>query len=144
MRAAKRAVLYLHTTRFDGLTFNCRMSHVPQGYADADFANQLSNRRSTSGRIIMLFGAAVMWSSRQHDDAPGRGTTVRQLVGKVCVCITLRDMGHSTVERETIETGGMEVRHSTFGRAHVTVGRVRQVSTQLVCYERNVWSTTVG
>ena len=66
MRAAKRAVQYLHTTRYDGLNYDRRMSHVPQGYADADFANQLSNRRSTSGRVIMLNGASVMWASRQQ------------------------------------------------------------------------------
>jgi hypothetical protein len=66
MRAAKRAASYLYTTRYDGLNFDRRMSHVPQGFADADFANQLSNRRSTSGRVIMLYGAAVMWSARQQ------------------------------------------------------------------------------
>ena len=42
------------------------MNGTPQAYADADFANQLSNRRSTSGRFIMLYGAAVMWASRQQ------------------------------------------------------------------------------
>ena len=66
MRAAKRAVQYLYCTRYDGITFDHRMSRSPQAYADADFANQLSNRRSTSGRVIMLYGAAIMWSSRQQ------------------------------------------------------------------------------
>ena len=42
------------------------MSHEPIAYCDADFANQLSNRRSTTGRVIMLYGAAVIWSSRQQ------------------------------------------------------------------------------
>ena len=66
MRAAKRCVQYLYHTRYDGLTYDRRMSGTPQAYADADFANQLSNRRSTSGRAIMLYGAVVMWSSRQQ------------------------------------------------------------------------------
>jgi hypothetical protein len=66
MRAAKRAVQYLYTTRYDGLTFDRRMSGTPQAYADADFASQLSNRRSTSGKVILLYGAAIMWSSRQQ------------------------------------------------------------------------------
>ena len=66
MRAAKRCVQYLYTTRHEGLNYDRRKNHSPQGYADADFANQLSNRRSTSGRVIMMYGAAIMWSSRQQ------------------------------------------------------------------------------
>ena len=42
------------------------MSATPQAYADADFANQLSNRRSTSRRATLLYGAVVMWPSRQQ------------------------------------------------------------------------------
>ena len=57
MRAAKRCVQYLYCTRYDGLMYDRRMSATPQAYADADFANQLSNRRSTSGRAILLYGA---------------------------------------------------------------------------------------
>ena len=66
MKAAKRAVQYLYTTRYHGVTYDRRMNRVPQAYADADFANQLSNRRSTSGCVIMWHGAAIMWSSRQQ------------------------------------------------------------------------------
>ena len=66
MRAAKRCVQYLYDTRHEGLNYDRRKNHSPQGYADADFANQLSNRRSTSGRVIMMYGAAIMWSSRQQ------------------------------------------------------------------------------
>jgi hypothetical protein len=66
MKAAKRVAQYLYTTRFDGLTFDRRCSAEPVGYADADFANQLSNRRSTTGRLILMYGSAVCWSSRQQ------------------------------------------------------------------------------
>ena len=63
---AKRVVQYLYTTRYDGLTFDRRSCSTPIGYADADFANQLSNRRSTTGKAILLYGSAVVWSSRQQ------------------------------------------------------------------------------
>ena len=66
MRAAKRAAQYLYTTRYDGFTFDRRCSNQPTGYADADFANQLSNRRSTTGRIVMLYVSAIVWSLRQQ------------------------------------------------------------------------------
>ena len=66
MRAAKRCAQYLYTTRYDGVTYDRRMSHQPIAYCDADFANQITNRRSTSGKAIMLYGAAVLWSSRQQ------------------------------------------------------------------------------
>jgi hypothetical protein len=66
MRAAKRVVQYLYTTRYDGLTFDRRSCSTPIGYADADFANQLSDRRSTTGKAILLYGSADVWSSRQQ------------------------------------------------------------------------------
>ena len=66
MRAAKRCVQYLYTTRHKGLNFDRRKNQSPQAFADADFANQLYNRRSTSGRVIIMYGAALMWSSRQQ------------------------------------------------------------------------------
>ena len=48
------------------LSTDVRCHSQPIGYAEADFANQISNRRSTTGRKVMLYGSAIVWSSRQQ------------------------------------------------------------------------------
>ena len=37
------------------------------GYTDADFANDIDTRKSTSGFIFMLAGAAISWRLKQQD-----------------------------------------------------------------------------
>ena len=66
LRAARRVLHYLHTTRHDGLFYDSRLVSDLQAYTDADYAYQLDNRRSVSGRVMMLHGAAVMWTSKQQ------------------------------------------------------------------------------
>jgi hypothetical protein len=64
-RAAQRVLRYLSCTRSRALTF--RRSPAPFefiGYSDADWAGDKGNRRSTSGVIFMLGGAAVMWKCK--------------------------------------------------------------------------------
>jgi hypothetical protein len=62
--AVKRIFRYLQGTlqfklHFGGLT--------PQGlvrYCDADWANDLEDRRSTTGFVFMMGGGAISWSSK--------------------------------------------------------------------------------
>ena len=67
-KAAKRVLRYLATTRTHGLCFdgarNIRNTLV--GYSDADYAGDPDSRRSTSGYVYILNGAAVTWSSRRQ------------------------------------------------------------------------------
>lgn len=37
------------------------------GYSDSDFAGDLDSRKSTSGYVFMLAGAAISWRSKQQD-----------------------------------------------------------------------------
>jgi hypothetical protein len=66
MRAADRLIFYLYSTRHVGLTYDASVSNELVSFSDADWAGQLDNRRSTSGRVHMLSNAALMWSSRQQ------------------------------------------------------------------------------
>ena len=36
------------------------------GFVDADWARDLDQRRSTSGYVFSLFGAAINWMSKKH------------------------------------------------------------------------------
>jgi hypothetical protein len=37
------------------------------GYTDADFANDINSRKSTSSFVFMLAGAVISWRSKQQD-----------------------------------------------------------------------------
>jgi len=60
--AALRVLRYLRGTAARGLRFGPRAPLV--GYCDADYAGDIDTRRSTSGYVFVLNGAAVSWASK--------------------------------------------------------------------------------
>ena len=60
--AALRVLRYLRGTAARGLRFGPRAPLV--GYCDADYAGDVDTRRSTSGYVFVLNGAAVSWASK--------------------------------------------------------------------------------
>ena len=68
MAAAKRVLRYLKGTAHLGLTYS-KDSATPNtllAYADADWAACVDTRRSYSGYVIMLNGAAIGWKTQQQ------------------------------------------------------------------------------
>jgi hypothetical protein len=59
--AATGVLRYLANTQDYGLKFAGKGF---AGYADADYAGDLDSRRSTTGYVFILNGAAISWSSR--------------------------------------------------------------------------------
>jgi Reverse transcriptase (RNA-dependent DNA polymerase) len=70
LQAAKRVLRYLKGTREHGLTYQRAAAHddelIITGYADASFADDTTNRRSTTGYAFTLAGAAIIWRSKQQ------------------------------------------------------------------------------
>ena len=64
--AVKRALRYLWTTRNYGLLYDGNQSSSLVGYADSDYAGDTRTRKSTSGYIFLLAGAAVSWKSKKQ------------------------------------------------------------------------------
>jgi hypothetical protein len=68
--AAKHVLRYLKGTSTLGLRFRGHTSTENQGvcdwelYADADFAADVDKRRSTTGAVLIMQGAAVSWISK--------------------------------------------------------------------------------
>ena len=64
--AAKRILRYLQGTTKFGILYkkegNCELI----GFTDSDYAGSVEDRRSTSGYVFMLSGAAVAWSSQKQ------------------------------------------------------------------------------
>jgi hypothetical protein len=64
MRAAKHVLGYIAGTKECGLCFGGDGTLQLQGFADADYAGDTDNRRSTTAFVFVLGGAAVSWQSR--------------------------------------------------------------------------------
>jgi hypothetical protein len=66
MEAAKHIVCYLKGTNHVGLMYSRQQPELANRlfrYVDADHASDLDDRKSVSGYILMLNGAAISWSS---------------------------------------------------------------------------------
>ena len=64
--AAKRVLRYLKGTKELGLKYGTSSGGKPivVGYADADWASDKETRRSVTGYLFILNGAAISWSSK--------------------------------------------------------------------------------
>jgi hypothetical protein len=66
MAAAKGVLRYIHGTATWGLRYGSVPNLELVGYADADFAGDSESRRSTSGFVVLMAGAAISWSSKRQ------------------------------------------------------------------------------
>ena len=64
--ALKRVLRYLKGTTKHGILYQKEESDQFIGYSDADWAGDLSDRKSTSGYIFILSGGPISWSSRKQ------------------------------------------------------------------------------
>ena len=61
--AIKRVLRYIQGTKEMGLKFQRTQKFEVYGFCDSDWGGCLDTRRSTSGYVFLLGGAAVSWSS---------------------------------------------------------------------------------
>lgn len=66
-RAAKRVLRYLQGTRNLGIQYKSDGDNILRGYADADFAGDKKDRKSTSGMIFILNGGTIQWKSNKQN-----------------------------------------------------------------------------
>uniref|UniRef100_A0A2N9FGX9 Reverse transcriptase Ty1/copia-type domain-containing protein n=1 Tax=Fagus sylvatica TaxID=28930 RepID=A0A2N9FGX9_FAGSY len=66
LMAAKRILRYLRGTLHRGLLFRPSSLHL-QAYADADWAGDPVDRRSTSGNIVFLGSTPITWVSKKQN-----------------------------------------------------------------------------
>jgi hypothetical protein len=64
---ALRVLKYLKGTINYKITYTSDKSRTLFGYSDSDWAGDFGNRRSTSGYVFMLAGAAISWSSKRQN-----------------------------------------------------------------------------
>jgi hypothetical protein len=90
--AVKRVLRYLAGTVEWGLLFGGRSereagSFVSRviGWCDADYAGCIDSRKSTSGRVFVLNGAAVSWASRKQSTV-STSTTEAEFIAAADAC----------------------------------------------------------
>ncbi len=74
---------YLRATSNHQLILRCGASSNPTllGYANADWASDVNDRKSTSGYVFMLGGAAISWSSKKQTSVALSSTEAEYIAG---------------------------------------------------------------
>lgn len=89
-KAAKQIMRYLRGTINLGIHFNYRGDNILHGYADADFAGDTDDRKSTSGIIFMLNGGPIHWKSKKQSSV-SLSTTESEFIS---ACDAAKDAVH--------------------------------------------------
>lgn len=66
LEEAKKILKYINTSLDVGLFYRKGAKFVLQGFADADFAGDRDDRRSTSGFVFLCGNTSISWSSRKQ------------------------------------------------------------------------------
>lgn len=83
----KRVLKYLQKTKTLKLTFDSTLdAGVLEGYVDADWANDTTDRKSTTGFIFKLFGGTVSWVSRKQNCVCLSSTEAEYIALSDCLC----------------------------------------------------------
>ena len=64
--AVKRILRYISGTKNYSITYSKNGNKILHGYSDSDWGGDQINRRSTSGYIFCLAGAAISWLSKKQ------------------------------------------------------------------------------
>ena len=64
--AIKCVLRYLKGTIKHGILYSQEISGECVGYSDADWAGDINDRKSTSGYVFQISGAAVTWRSKKQ------------------------------------------------------------------------------
>lgn len=86
MLAAKRALRYLKGTMELGVFYKRGSELEVIAYTDSDYAGDVEDRKSTSGYVFLLNGAAVCWSSRKQEVVTLSSTEAEYVAATSCAC----------------------------------------------------------
>ena len=86
LAAAKRVMRYIQGTLDYGIWYKKCGKGKMEIYTDSDFAGDLSDRKSTSGNVILWDGAAVSWSSKKQSIVALSSTEAEYVAAATCAC----------------------------------------------------------
>ena len=85
-QAVKKILRYLKGTVNYGLFYKKSEINVLVGFSDSDYAGDLDDRKSTSGYVFLLSGAAVSWSSKKQPVVTLSTTEAEFIAAAACAC----------------------------------------------------------
>ncbi|KAD3641836.1 hypothetical protein E3N88_31060 [Mikania micrantha] len=86
LEAAKRVLRYIKQTLNYGLKYNTGGNGSLLIYTDSNYARDLEDRKSTSGYVCLLSGAAISWSSKKQSIVTLSTTEAEYVAATSCVC----------------------------------------------------------
>ena len=78
-RYALRVLKYLQVTKHLKMNFVANSDEILEGWADADWAADTIDRKSTGGTLIRVFGNPVVWTSRKQNSV-ARASTYAEFI----------------------------------------------------------------
>lgn len=84
--AAKRVLRYLRGTMDFGLWYKRGGAGELLVYTDSDFAGDFDSKKSTSGYVFLIDGAAVTWLSKKQPIVTLSTTEAEYVAASVCAC----------------------------------------------------------
>lgn len=86
MGAVKRILRYVKGTINLGVHYKKNGGNVLEAYSDSDYAGDLDTRRSTTGYVCFLSGAAISWSSKRQPVVTLSTTEAEFVAAASCAC----------------------------------------------------------
>ncbi|RVW62516.1 Retrovirus-related Pol polyprotein from transposon RE1 [Vitis vinifera] len=86
LQTAKRVLRYLRGTTNLGIFYKKGGNDKLVAFTDSDYADDLEDRKSTSGYVFMLSSGAVSWSSRKQPVVSLSTTEVEFIAATSCAC----------------------------------------------------------
>lgn len=101
---ARRVLLYLKGTKDLGLVYSFDASEVPVAYADADWGGDLSDRKSTTGFVVLIKNCPISWKSKKETVVAKSTAEAEYIAVSACTqeVVWLRNF-YSEIHREVQE-----------------------------------------
>lgn len=92
MLSAKRVLRYVSGTMDFGVLYKKSSVMDVVGFTDSDYARDVNDRKSTSGYVFLVNGAAICWSSRKQDIVTLSSTEAEYVAAtsSACHCVWLK------------------------------------------------------
>lgn len=96
-QVAKRVLRYVKGTINYGILYKRGGAEELVGFTDSDYAGDLEGRRSTSGYVFLMNGAAVAWSSKKQPIVTLSTTEAEFIAAASCACQDEKDFERNRI-----------------------------------------------
>ena len=89
-KALMRVLKYLKSTQTFGIIYSkTQIKNLLFSYSDSDFAGDISDRKSTTGSVILLNSGSIVWTSHRQKCVATSTTEAEYIACSVCIKDTI-------------------------------------------------------